>query len=160
MRCLSLVGTALVLTSCPLSAQPYRVMDISREAIQAIDEGAIARTGDSARVWLFTNYWQAQPFGSKTMTRAKSLVEIDCSNHRMRLQATHFFQDRDTPLPSGDDKLTPWSAIIPDAWVMKVRNAVCDGSYGTMGAMKWEDYEEMVSINREVARRAFPTLGD
>jgi hypothetical protein len=153
-----LISVALVTSASAVSAEPYRAMDVSREAIQSIDDGSIVRSAGSVQVWLFTNYWQPQPFGKQRMSRAKSLIEFDCANNRMRFLAMHFFQDRDTPLPAGEDKITPWSAIIPDAWVMTARNAVCDGDYTPMGAIKWEDYEAMVSINLAIARQAFPSL--
>ncbi|MEG8224043.1 hypothetical protein OSJ57_26155 [Sphingomonas sp. HH69] len=144
--------------SSAVVAQPYKLMDLSSETMQSIDSGSVKKAGDIANVWMFTHYWRPQPFGDKVMTLIKSRVEIDCANNRMRLTAIHFFADRTTPLPSSDDKTSPWNSIIPDAWVMKVRNAACDGTYGLMGKMNWDDYEFMLSTNRDIARQTYPSI--
>lgn len=136
-------------------AKPYRVMDLSRQAVQALDSGSIKRSGEIASAWLFTHFWVPQPFGSKAYTQAKARLEFDCANDKIRISALHFFADRYTLLNPGNDQVGPWNAIIPDAWVMKARNAACDGTFRLMGQMTWDDYDLMVSIHRDMADRAF-----
>ena len=148
---LSFIGLAALLSSSCLEAKPYRVMDVSHDALQALDSSSIKRVGQIASVWMFTQYWQDQPLGKETFSQVKSLAEFDCTSNRLRFQAVHFFADRNTPLPYGEDSLTHWVSIIPDAWVMKARNAACDGVYTKMGTLNWDDYDLMVRVHRQIA---------
>lgn len=139
-------------------AAPYKLMDLNAETLQAIDSGSISKTGNVANFWLFTQYWRAQPVGQKSMSVVKSRLEIDCATNRMRAVSINFFVDSKTPLMNKSDEDAAWTSIIPDSWFMKARNAVCDNKYGFMGKMDWQDFNEMVSVNREIARQSYPSI--
>jgi hypothetical protein len=146
---------AAMILSSGVEAKPFRVMDLNRETVQVLDSSTIKKNDGIASVWMFTHYWQAQPIGTRTFIQVKSLIEFDCARNRVRFAAIHFFADRETPIPSGDDQITSWNAIIPDAWVMKARNATCDGKFTSMGTPIWDNYEIMLNIHRRIAEQAY-----
>jgi len=149
------VSATLAISTAACGAD-YRVMDLNRETLEIIDAQTIRRDASVASVWLFTQYWQGQPFADKPpLTQVKSLMEIDCVANRWRTRAVRFFADPETPLPSPEDNPTTWKYIIPDSWTTNIRLAVCEGTFNSMGALDWHDYGSMIEAHRQIAQQRY-----